>query len=441
MKFVKVPALTIVILALLSLHTYVVKNHTNGASDYGWYGDFIEGLTTVPETTIRVLKSNEVKGIPEVYRSIDSTFTTFNNLQDDVFGATSNWNHETNEWEVDLYNFKTQKSVKKWHFKKAFYNDSNSLRTYQNSEVANPIITADSCVIAQHIGSYNLLKINAQSELVWRNTQYYFHHAQNPDATGNIWICARDKSAQVYHSATNQFTQKYLDDLLVLIDHETGKTLFEKSIIQLLKENNYDSYALGMNGAINDKASKFDPTHLNDIQPVLRSGKYSQKGDVWVSMRNNSTIFLYRPSNNKIIQLITGPFIHQHDIDILNDSTITVFNNNYISYGEPADKNLGGRIDTLGAAQIIQYDFVHKTYINLLENQLETQKINTPTEGLCEQTANGYTYIEAQNNGEIYFYKNGQLVYRNYFKNDIEGYTEVPHWIRIYNDLKFLNVQ
>lgn len=101
--------------------------------------DGMEILTTVTEKTIQVLKSNKLKDIPEVYFSTDQAFTTFNNLQGDIFGATSNWSHAINEGEVDLYNFKTQQFLKKWNFKQEFNNDLNSLRTYQNSEVANPI--------------------------------------------------------------------------------------------------------------------------------------------------------------------------------------------------------------------------------------------------------------------------------------------------------------
>ena len=70
-----------------------------------------------------------------------------------------------------------------------------------------------------------------------------------------------------------------------------------------------------------------DPIHLNDIQPVLSDGKYFKKGDVFLSLRNLSMIVLYRPDENKIIWHKQFPWIWQHDVDILNDHQISIYNN------------------------------------------------------------------------------------------------------------------
>ena len=39
-------------------------------------------------------------------------------------------------------------------------------------------------------------------------------------------------------------------------------------------------------------------------------------------------VILYRPSTNQIIWKGTGPFFDQHDVNILDDHRISVFNNN-----------------------------------------------------------------------------------------------------------------
>ena len=44
-----------------------------------------------------------------------------------------------------------------------------------------------------------------------------------------------------------------------------------------------------------------DPIHLNDIQPINVDGEFWSKGDVFLSIRNQSMVLLYRPSTNKII--------------------------------------------------------------------------------------------------------------------------------------------
>jgi hypothetical protein len=71
-----------------------------------------------------------------------------------------------------------------------------------------------------------------------------------------------------------------------------------------------------------------DPTHLNDIQPVLADGPYWKKGDLFVSLRNISSIMLYRPSTDQIVWMKRGPWLSQHDVDILDDHRISVYDNN-----------------------------------------------------------------------------------------------------------------
>ena len=39
-------------------------------------------------------------------------------------------------------------------------------------------------------------------------------------------------------------------------------------------------------------------------------------------------VILYRPSTNKIIKIIEGNFFNQHDVDIIDDKRISIYNNN-----------------------------------------------------------------------------------------------------------------
>ena len=71
-----------------------------------------------------------------------------------------------------------------------------------------------------------------------------------------------------------------------------------------------------------------DPLHLNDIEPLLSDGRHWKKGDLFISLRNRSTVLLYRPLTNKIMRTIQGSFYGQHDVDVISDSTISIFNNN-----------------------------------------------------------------------------------------------------------------
>ena len=429
MKYLKTSSFFIVILAFLSIHTFLVKNYTLSSKKEGVYGSLINSLTYIPDLFLKVINSNEILGITAYYVPVDSTFKPFNNLSEDIYGSYSIFNKESDEWEVHLHNFKTEKTLYKWQFKEVNYDNSRSPRFYKNSEIANPIILADSSVIAGHIGSYNFFKLDKYSNVIWRNNNYFIHHSTNLDSLGNIWVCGRKKEAQAYHSASKKYTRSYIDDLIVLLDAKTGIPLFEKSLIEILKNNNYHAFAFGMNGAIKDQMSKHDPTHLNDIEPVLNSGKYSKAGDVWISMRNNSTVFLYRPSTNKIIHLLNGPLIHQHDVDILNDHQISIFNNNIKDLFSLGDEH----------NEVIIYDFETKNYSKYMNDALIKNDVRTVTEGLAQILDNGDLFIEEQNFGRtLYFNQDSNLKWQHLNK-DFNDQIHGTNWSRIFYSQEDIN--
>ena len=93
-----------------------------------------------------------------------------------------------------------------------------------------------------------------------------------------------------------------------------------------------------------------DPTHLNDIQPVLDDGPYWKKGDLFLSLRNISTVMLYRPSTDEILWIKRGPWIAQHDVDILDDHRISIYDND-------VEARAPGKPYIAGTSQVMVYDF------------------------------------------------------------------------------------
>ena len=80
--------------------------------------------------------------------------------------------------------------------------------------------------------------------------------------------------------------------------------------------------------SVGDPFIFFDnPIHLNDIQPVNEDSNFWIKGDVFLSLRNQSMILLYRHSTNKIIWKGVGHTYYQHDVDILNQIMYEAFRN------------------------------------------------------------------------------------------------------------------
>jgi len=112
---------------------------------------------------------------------------------------------------------------------------------------------------------------------------------------------------------------------------------------------------------------------------------------------------LYRPSSNKIIWKGTGPFFHQHDVDILDDHRISIFNNNSINM--PEGSNI---VD--GNNEVIVYDFMTNEFSRYLQDSLVENDVKSIEQGRSEIIPNGDMYIEESNYSRtLYFNADGSL--------------------------------
>jgi len=179
-----------------------------------------------------------------------------------------------------------------------------------------------------------------------------------------------------------------LKDNFILKISPNGKLLFKKSVAQLLIENGFRGLLLGTGPYENDLL------HINDIQPALTSTKYWIKGDLLISIKNKSSIFLYRPSTNKVIWLKTGPWLNQHDVDFIDSTRISIFGNDVVrnDYDE-----------RLAEGHNEEYIFDFKTnqtetpYIEFLKKA----NVSTITEGRSDILPNGDLFIEETNNNRL----------------------------------------
>ena len=325
---------------------------------------------------------------------------------------------------IDLNSFKTI------HTYKHDVNEMNKLvdiNNIENSRVRiddaeirfeyrHPLILEDGSLIS-HSEYAPLFKIDFCSKLVWINQNERFHHSIMKGNNGNILV-----SSQIYpHS---RYISNFIDDYsfqedAIIILNQDGDILFSKSIVELLAENNifYES----------DIFMASEPIHLNDIEPVLKDGKFWKKGDLFLSSRSQSAIIHYRPKLNKVVNYLKGPFYQQHDVDIISDTEISIFNNNNTIL-----KN--GRF-----SEILIYDFETKTFKKKFQKQLEKSNFRTHTQGLSEILEDGSILVEEQNHGRlILFNKIGQKVWE-YVNKDKNGDVQFITWSRIIQDETLIN--
>ena len=328
-------------------------------------------------------------------------------------------------WNPDIDQF--NKSIDKFDEFKYLNIDNNNSRFL----LRHPILLKDGNLIFQN--NSPLIKIDSCSNLIFKITHDNFHHSIEGDIEGNIWVPSHmyPQFLPVEKVGRNIWQkQGYYDDAIVQLSPD-GEILFEKSVSQIFIDNGLEYLLFGI--GVQDVFLK-NPIHLNDIQPVNFDGDFWKKGDVFLSLRHQSMVLLYRPLTNKIIWKGTGPFFHQHDVDILNNHKISIFNNNSKNFvsGDVVDGN----------NEVIIYDFKTNEYSTYLKKSLTKFDVRTITEGRSQIIKNGDLFVEESNYGRtLYFNSDGSLRW-THVNRAKDGKIYAVSWSRILydeNDLQLID--
>ena len=256
-----------------------------------------------------------------------------------------------------------------------------------------------------------LIKTDFCSTLSIVNQDSFYHHSLSMDHEGNLWTPSYIEPKSVDLGPFN-----FLDDAVAKIS-KSGTLLMERSIVQILKDNGlgYLVYGTGY--------SNFDPIHLNDIEPVINDGPFWEKGDIFLSVRNLSLVMLYRPSQNKVLWHKRGPWLHQHDVDVLDDNRISIFNNN-VRLKNVFDMQL------LGPSNVAIYDFRTDAVTFPLQGAFDTLDIYTETNGLQESHRGGFI-IEETIYGRISHFDETESLRWQFVNRDNDGNIYHLAWSRV----------
>jgi hypothetical protein len=324
---------------------------------------------------------------------------------------------------VDLNNFEVIHSYK--HDIDEMNNQVTNLEEFPDLKVKNnptrfqysPLLLNDGSFIDNYGPIY---KLDFCSNLLWINDEEDFHHAKMLDHDGNIWVpgTMNPKSKYVKKFAITSF---FADDSIIKISTD-GEILFNKSVIEILIENNI----LQNNFPLNAALSNFDdPIHLNDIEPAFSDTNYWKKGDVFLSLRNQSAIVHYRPKTNKIVNYIIGDFAWQHDVDIISDKEISIFNNNNFFVNNEH-------------SEVLIYNFETKTFKKLFNDQLQKENFKTLTQGLSHILKDGSLMVEEQNHGRIILFNSRGEKEWEFVNKDKKGNIGYVSWSSIIEDKFFI---
>ncbi len=295
------------------------------------------------------------------------------------------------------------------------HRDGNNARTI----LVHPALTSDGGLVFKTNDS-PLRKIDICSNLIWQNDDDVFHHSTEIDMDGNIWVPASLYPSNISDKVgkTVRIGSNFIDDAITKVSPD-GDILFQKSVAEIFIENDME-YLLFSSG---DDVFVKDPVHLNEIQPVNKDGTFWKKGDVFLSLAHQSMIILYRPESNRIIWVETGKTFKQHDVNILDDHRITIFNNNSKFFYN------GRRVDRHN--EIMVYDFKTDTYSSYLKKSMIREDVRTLSEGRGRVLPNGDLLVQETDFGrKLYFNTDGSVRF-TYVNRAENGTVNHVGWSRI----------
>lgn len=276
--------------------------------------------------------------------------------------------------------------------------------------IRHPVVLEDGSLLIK--SRTPLTKVDVCGEVEWINDSSLFHHAVERDAEGTVWLSSKFDPPSV----PGVHPKYFRDDAITGVSPE-GEVIFKRSVAALLLDNGMKRYVFGRGGRYDN------PIHLNDVQPVPGDGPYWKRGDLFLSIRNQSILMLYRPSTDEILWWQEGPWSHQHDVDVLDDHRISVFDNRmYQAWPGPI-------VD--GHSGITVYDFDTGEASRPWEAPLAALELTSETEGLHTVRPNGDLFVEEQNRARIFELDPEGAVIWEYVNRAKDGVLYRTGWSRI----------
>ena len=406
--FKKVELWVVLLLILVGLAShvvfgYLVRKHLQRDKE-DWLTPIMEvcsEITKLPRRFVDILTNANPFKLAEDRFSGLSGFTGSPNAKE-MYLLNTRYDATLDDCIVELVDLRNFETLHTWN------PDLDAMENLKDlgrkTSFRHPILESDGSLVVrtfydnpareEGIEDLSLVRLDPQGKLVqsWKGN---FHHSLERDADGNYWGCVR------HDEKVSGYKFSYLHDGIKQVSPQ-GETLFYKSIIELFVENEMGYLIFSL-----DFYPSEDPIHINDVQPVDFDGEYWKKGDVFLSLRNQSMVLLYRPSTNKIIWKGTGHFSRQHDVDILDQSRISIFNNNtsYRVLGEDSFKMQYSRSGTLqGNNQVVIYDFATDQYSLYLDEALRREDVKTNNQGLSRILPDGSLFIVENNYGRMLYF-------------------------------------
>jgi hypothetical protein len=183
----------------------------------------------------------------------------------------------------------------------------------------------DVLVVVSYVG---IARLDACGKLIWSDKNHAHHSISRAD-DGTFWA---PTTTQLRQPSSSEFPDGYPGlGRDVYHDHllhfsASGERLDSVSVLDLLYRNHL-LYTLLQPDA--DRVG--DLMHVNDVEPLTAEMAEAyptfEAGDLLVSLRLPSLIFVADPDSGIIKWHFSGPLVHQHDPDFIGNGWIGIFDN------------------------------------------------------------------------------------------------------------------
>jgi len=404
--------LTVLIFLIFTiLFGHILRHHYRGGNDFSIFQNIAVFIAEIPSNTKRIIKGDFP---PSLSRHQNKKKIEINNRNYKSKNLLLIPRFDGNKGAslVDLVNLSDLSLIHRYsinfdQLNNLIINNRNNNHAIKNDFktqrhlIGNPVILDDASII--YSGDGALIKIDKCNNINWVNLDTSFHHSNFLSSNQSVWSSGKK-------DGSDSIVEVSLD----------GELIYNKSVPELLYENKIFS--------LSDIYTTEDPVHLNDIEEAFFDSKFWQKGDLFLSLRSVSAIVHYRPSENLVINYIKGPFYMQHDVDIISDHEISIFNNN------------NSILDDNKYSQVIIYNFKNKKFTKKFNDSIIDLNIKTYSQGLSEINNEGDLLIEEQNNGRLVLFDNkGQLVWE-YLNKSNKGEIYEFTWSRLIKEEEKINL-
>lgn len=208
--------------------------------------------------------------------------------------------------------------------------------------------------ILANIGDLGSVRLDRCSKPIW-TVDRMTHHSVTPTAEGKFWIPAH---IPVFDTPKDLFPKGYTPERIakrlegslknynnsILLVDSNGQIEKEFSVLRAVYDADLEH---AIYASLQEIAA--DPTHVNDIEVVTEA--FAQHfedvnaGDLLVSIREMHMLAVLDQDDGRLKWHRMGPWVRQHDPDIMPDGTVEIFNNR--------SKAIGDHVE---GSQIVSYD-------------------------------------------------------------------------------------